>query len=47
MNKNYTLISSRKEEMILKPEVKDFILNFSKSYFTRTKNGFEVEALLN
>jgi len=47
MNKNYTLTSSNKEEMILKPEVKGFILNFSKSYFTRSKNGFEVETILN
>jgi hypothetical protein len=47
MNKNYTLTSSNREEMVLKPEVKDFILNFGKSYFTRSKNGFEVETVLN
>ncbi len=47
MNDNYTCKSSKKEEMKLKPEVRNFILNFSKSYFTKRKNGFEVEALLN
>lgn len=47
MNKNYTLISSSVEDILLKPEVKEFILNFSKSYFTKKKNGLEVEILLN
>lgn len=47
MNNNYIYKSSEKGEMNLKPEVKHFILNFSKTYFTKNKNGLEVEVLLN
>lgn len=47
MKENYTLKNQKDKSMLPKPEVKNFILNFSKSYFTTTKRGFEVEALLN